>query len=34
MEEATDIFVNDIKKYAIALYNGQIKNEHLDLEYR
>lgn len=34
MEEATEIFVNDIKKYAVALHNWEIKNEHLDLQYR
>ena len=34
MEKATEVFVNDIKWYATALYNGAIKNEHLELEYR
>lgn len=34
MEEATEIFTNDIKRYAIALHNWEVKNEHLDLQYR
>ncbi len=34
MEKATEVFVNDIKKYATALYKWEIKNEHLELEYR
>lgn len=34
MEKAEEIFREDIKKYAVALYKWEIKNEHLDLEYR
>ena len=34
MEKAEEVFREDIKKYAVALYKGEVKNEHLDLEYR